>query len=400
MIDTLSKDSLATILICSNIGLDIEDTAIRPYTTKQWNMLSGRLINSPMKRPAAFFETDEEGWKEYLKLGDDEISRLKTLLGRSAQVAIELENLNSTGIFLTTRSEDNYPLRLKKLLKSGSPPVLFYCGDMALLQSKGVAIIGSRDVDERGLEFTVTLAEKCAREGLTVISGGARGVDTAAQNAAIGSDGQTVSVLADGMLKKIRQREVREAITFRRLLLLSPFHPKSTFKVYNAMGRNKYIYALSSYAVAVSSAYKKGGTWAGATENLKHGWVPLFVRREEGMPQGNVHLLNLGGHPLPTSELMKEDFKVMEYFKRVHVPTQLSLVSQPKPPDTSSLQKMDLFTVVWPYMEKFLVEARTKDELCDLLSVNRSQLTLWLDRAVEEKKVLKLTGPVRYVLAN
>lgn len=64
------------------------------------------------------------------------------------------------------------------------------------------------------------------------------------------------------------------------LLLLSTVNPKSRFTVYSAMERNKYIYALSRYAIVISSDFNKGGTWTGATENLKNQWVPLFVRKD------------------------------------------------------------------------------------------------------------------------
>src|SRR5690606_23112485 len=51
-------------------------------------------------------------------------------------------------------------------------------------------------------------------------------------------------------------------------------------------------------AVVIASARDKGGTWAGATENLRHGWVPLWVKPDSAHP-GNAELLRQGGMPLP-----------------------------------------------------------------------------------------------------
>ena len=65
------------------------------------------------------------------------------------------------------------------------------------------------------------------------------------------------------------------------------------------MGRNKIIYALSEYALVVASDAKTGGTWAGATEALRAGWVPVFVREGPNVPPGNRDLLKLGGLPFP-----------------------------------------------------------------------------------------------------
>ena len=100
--------------MCSSLGMDIKNDTIKPFTIKQWNELSSKLINSEMKRPAAFFETNEQEWKRYLMISDDEVMRIKKLLSRAGQIAIELEYLNSTGIYVTTRAEENYPERLKK----------------------------------------------------------------------------------------------------------------------------------------------------------------------------------------------------------------------------------------------------------------------------------------------
>ena len=66
-----------------------------------------------------------------------------------------------------------------------------------------------------------------------------------------------------------------------------------------AMGRNKLIYALSDVAVVVSSAEGSGGTWAGALEALKGGWVPVVARSGPGVPPGNAALVARGARALP-----------------------------------------------------------------------------------------------------
>jgi predicted Rossmann fold nucleotide-binding protein DprA/Smf involved in DNA uptake len=66
------------------------------------------------------------------------------------------------------------------------------------------------------------------------------------------------------------------------------------------MGRNKYIYAVADYALVVSSSVGKGGTWAGATEALERiKDVPIFVRMQGTVPEGNRQLLKKGAQPLP-----------------------------------------------------------------------------------------------------
>jgi predicted Rossmann fold nucleotide-binding protein DprA/Smf involved in DNA uptake len=81
------------------------------------------------------------------------------------------------------------------------------------------------------------------------------------------------------------------------LCLLTPYHPEAGFSVGAAMGRNRLIYCLADYAIVVAAEAETGGTWAGATEALKHGWVPVFVLEHAAMPAGNQRLLQKGALP-------------------------------------------------------------------------------------------------------
>ena len=87
--------------------------------------------------------------------------------------------------------------------------------------------------------------------------------------------GSAVGVLADSLEKVIRTRQA--ALRRGDLCLVTPYSPNAGFSVGAAMGRNRLIYTLADYAVIVASYAETGGTWAGATETLKNGWVPIFV---------------------------------------------------------------------------------------------------------------------------
>ena len=134
----------------------------------------------------------------------------------------------------------------------------------------------------------------CARCGLVLYSGGARGVDSLATQAALEARGSAVGILADSLEKAIRAPDARAA-----LALLTPYAPNAGFSVGAAMGRNRPIYVLADYALVVSSDAEKGGTWAGATEALKARWVPVFVLEGPDVPDGNRLLLRKGALPFP-----------------------------------------------------------------------------------------------------
>lgn len=156
-------------------------------------------------------------------------------------------------------------------------------GNQELLSQGGLAVVGSREVDEAGLKYTQRVAQSCAEQGIQIVSGGARGVDQAAIIAAVEAGGTTVGVLADSLTKAAVSGKYRAGIREKRLTLVSAYDPDARFHVGNAMGRNKYIYALADYALVVSSTFNQGGTWAGATEALERGKSVRFLsdRKEQ-----------------------------------------------------------------------------------------------------------------------
>ncbi len=307
MSSKLSRDSMAMLLLCSNIASPHAGKAVaRPLSIREWDLLASKIADSTLKTPAALMTGNPGDWREELGLSENQAERLRALLSLGGNLGIALERLENIGIWVTTRIEDGYPGRLKSLLKDRAPIYLFGAGDAGILESEGIAIVGSRDVDEEGAKFADLLARKCASEGITVISGGARGVDQTAQKAAHEAGGKVICVLPHGLEPAIRKRETREALLSGRLCMLSATHPKASFNVGSAMERNKYIYALSRFAVVVSSSYKKGGTWEGAIENLRNGWVPLLVRSGETVPEGNRRLIEEGAYPMDTEKFMPD----------------------------------------------------------------------------------------------
>jgi DNA processing protein len=102
---------------------------------------------------------------------------------------------------------------------------------------------------------------------------------------ALEASGKVAGVLADSLERAALNREPRNVLMDGQLVLISPYDPSAGFNVGHAMQRNKLIYVLADAALVVSSDYEKGGTWAGAVEQLdKLRLVPVYVRsnRETG----------------------------------------------------------------------------------------------------------------------
>ena len=122
-------------------------------------------------------------------------------------------------------------------------------------------------------------------------------MDTISEEQALNMGAPVVEYLSDSMLRKLKKSNIINAIRNGQMLLLSVVKPDAGFNVGVAMMRNRYIYAQSSGTIVVKSEYNKGGTWAGATENLQHGWCKQICWNKTSYP-GNKALLEKGAIPI------------------------------------------------------------------------------------------------------
>lgn len=297
----ISTDSQAMLLLCSHVGFP-SDAEFAPFTLKEWNILARKLQANNL-RPEALLEWNKSDLIQ--NLGSEiEAERIKWLTNRSGSLALELERLESLGIKVLTRTDTDYPQKYRQRLREAAPSVLFFAGEKALLGQPGIAVVGSRHLDQAGQECASFVGNACGLSGLILYSGGAKGVDSISMKSALDARGTTVGVLAHSLEKEIRKPENRAALQRGDLCLVTPYSPSAGFSVGAAMGRNRLIYALADYAIVVASDFGKGGTWAGATEALKAEWIPVFVLQHEAMPDGNKQLINKGAfvfpHPFPS----------------------------------------------------------------------------------------------------
>src|SRR5438445_2459399 len=303
--DYLSDDGQAMLALCSAFGQKEAPAGeeVQPLKLSEWNELERQIRGSAAKTTGALRGRTAEEIGKKLGLSLDEAERIVRLLDRSGRLAPELENTFSRGMWAVTRVDELYPARLRDSLQHQAPTVLFGAGEIQLLRRPGVAVIGSRNIDEAGAAFARGLGRKIAAARSCLVSGGARGTDRIAMDGAMEADGVAAGALADSLETTVRKPDVRELLLDGRLVLVTPYAPTAGFSVGAAMGRNKVIYGLADFAVVVSSDFQTGGTWAGAVETLKAGWRPVFVREAADAPSGNRELIKLGAKALDANEL-------------------------------------------------------------------------------------------------
>jgi predicted Rossmann fold nucleotide-binding protein DprA/Smf involved in DNA uptake len=301
---------------------------LKPLSLAEYNSLANWL-NQQGLRPKDLLSPAGQSMLSAWQHKEVSLERLQGLLGRGVALGFAVEKWTSQGLWIISRGDGRYPKRLKERLRSRAPVLLYGVGDIALLDRGGLAVVGSREADEAVSLFTNTLAERCAKEGITVISGDAKGVDREAMTTALDTGGTVVGVLPEGVAKASMKPDYRRPLQEGRLALVSDLSPEAPWSVASAMNRNKYIYALSDWACVVASS-TDGGTWAGATENLKHGWVKLFVRNDKPIPPGNQALLERGAIPFSSEEL-KANARLKDHFGSAQIasPLQVPLFTEP-----------------------------------------------------------------------
>jgi len=292
-----TKDNLALVVLCSALDYKAKDekSAVKPLTVAACNKLEIKL-NAVGFTPSIFLTEKLTDISSRLELTAEETAHIEKLLLRADKLGDELDRLAEKKIYVTSRSQENYPAKLKKAMGKNAPIIFFYCGDVRLLDAETTAIIGSREASEQETEYASKHARISAQNKRIVVSGGAKGIDTIAKEAALHAGGSVVTYVSDNMVGYIEKNA--EFILWDKMLVLSAFHPTATFKGYNALERNKYIYASSDYAVVVSSGDGTGGSFKGAADCLKHSYCPLYVKDDGQAPAGNKKLIELGGIPV------------------------------------------------------------------------------------------------------
>lgn len=283
----MNENSKAIIILCSHMCINEE---IKPFEPNEWSKLALKMMDNNIE-PFQLLDLNED-IIEKLNLDKDMVNRINKLVTRSASIIFELNKYESMGIKVVTRADSLYPSIIKKKLKNNCPPIIYYCGNIELLNNELVGFVGSRNIDEKDQEIVENLVKKVVNKGHGIVSGGAKGVDETSTKTALENNGFAVEFIADSLIKKIKNKENITNIRNSKLLICSVTNPDAGFNVGTAMMRNKYIYTCSKGTIVVKSDFKKGGTWAGATENIKKGYSPIYCIKKEYI--GNQELIKLG----------------------------------------------------------------------------------------------------------
>lgn len=171
--------------------------------------------------------------------------------------ADQQQTLKNTGTELITLHDRRYPEHLRDIFDP--PLVLFAIGNAEIMKSHSIAVVGTRRPTPYGMAATERLSGDLAKSGLTIVSGMARGIDTAAHHAALNSGGKTIAVLGCGVdvLYPADNRKLYDDIAHKGLLL-SEFPMGAPAFPQNFPIRNRIVSGLSLGVVIVEGAQHSG----------------------------------------------------------------------------------------------------------------------------------------------
>ena len=263
----LTDFTRATLLLTCQLRLSHSLSDTRVLTYKQYS----EVIDFISKRGESLDCLVGANSEPLLKELENHFNDLpfRNLLVRGFQLAQALDLWASIGLWVIATQNSGYPSKLLAKVGQKSPPFLVGAGSLSNLNQKSLGVVGSRSADKQSLELAHSLGRFAAEISAPIISGGARGVDQTAMQGALESGGVAVGIVADSLAKLVVQDDARDWINNDQLTFISVQDPYASFSIGGAMQRNKYIYALSDAAVVVESDFEKGGTWAGAIEQIK-----------------------------------------------------------------------------------------------------------------------------------
>jgi DNA processing protein len=268
-------------------------------------------------------------------VGIQAVSAQSLATGKSAELASEeLAHARDGAITVLSMDDRLYPRRLKEIY---DPPVILYVrGDASLLDKPGIAVVGTRHPTPYGSGMAERLGSDLAAQGLVIISGMARGVDTAGHRGAVSAKGKTVAVFGTGVdviYPKENLRLAEQILSFGGALI-SEF-PLGTFAApQNFPIRNRILSGMS-VGVLVVEAAEYSGTRITAR-------LALEQNRDVFAVPGNVTNKNSWG----PNTLIKQGAKLVATWEDVweDLPSEVRLaLAKPSSPESSAGASASLF---------------------------------------------------------
>jgi DNA processing protein len=245
--------------------------------------VSWHFIAREAQRPGGLERLLEGGATETGPDADTTLGLIREAdLGEHRQIVASLvEETTAEGIRLTTVLDPDYPANLRLIYNL--PPFLFYRGELRPDDAYSVAVVGTREASPEGLARARKLADLLAAERVTVLSGLARGIDTAGHEGCLAAGGRTIAVLGSGIRRTYPPENARLA---ERIVasgaVVSQFWPDAAPASYTFPRRNVVMSGMSQGTVVIEASETSGAKLQArlAIEHGKQVFLPASLVKD------------------------------------------------------------------------------------------------------------------------
>jgi DNA processing protein len=277
------------------------------------NMVEG-LGPITIKRLVEFFGSAEQAMRAGAGelcliegIGREKAARASRAM-REVDVSAEIAAIEKGRFTVVTLDDPSYPAPLKQIYDP--PPLLYVKGELRAEDNHAIAVVGARRCSHYGAMASERLAAQIAGVGLTVVSGLARGIDTAAHRGALKGGGRTIAVLGSGLGRIYPAENARLAVEIAASgAVVSEFPLSMGPQRTNFPLRNRIISGLS-LGVLVIEAARKSGSLITAAQALEQGRVVFAVpgRIDSFASRGAHQLIRDGAKLVESVEDVCEEF--------------------------------------------------------------------------------------------
>jgi DNA processing protein len=356
------------------VTLQAHETTLAYLTLLSAKGLGSRRIKMLLEHfgsALTILEADKRAIAEVEGFGDVTIQAIEEAK-RKDWADKELERANNLNIQLVHFEDERYPKALKQIY---DPPPLLYVRGTLPTSERAIGIVGTRDASDYAMKFSETLAQNLANANVTVVSGLALGIDSAAHRGAVNVEqGQTIAVLGSAVnVIYPKQNEVlAKRIEEGHGAIISEYAIGTGPTATNFPGRNRIINGLSK-GVVVVEAGEKSGALITSDYALEEGRTVFAVpgRVSDSKAKGTLNLLKQGAVLVQSAEDILNEF---------------TWTSQATPKDTPTVQLSAIEEKIVSSVKKL-----GNPLLDDLLSVTE----LPISELIKTLTLLELKGVVK-----
>jgi DNA processing protein len=297
---------------------------------------------------------------------------------KTIDLAGELKRISDFGCHVLISSDENYPAMLREIY---DPPLVLYVkGELTAKDKNAVAMVGSRQTTHYGIESARKLAYQLAYVGVTVVSGGARGIDTAAHQGALSAKGRTICVLGTGinLIFPVENAELFQRISENGAVVTQfPFNrpaDKQSFPI-----RNRIVAGMTLGTVVVEADLHSGAL-------ITSNFATEYGRQVFAVPGRIDSPRSKGCH-----DLIKKGAKLCEGAEDILSEFEYLFPSSNKPPspsETGILPALELSANEQKVFDALDIDESTIDEVIRKSGLPSSAVSVAL-LSLEMKRVVK-----------